>query len=289
MDLHRNSLSKNIGVVGLGIIGSRVAAGLRNQGWNAFVWNRTPKSVPNFLGSAAEVARTCDIIQLFVADAPATMEMIEAMKDALTPEHVVLCHGTIGLEGTLEAARRVQQTGAQFLDAPFTGSKIAAEKRQLCYYIGGDEQTFQRVKPVLEATSKSIVFIGGIGQASVVKVATNLISAATAQVLAEALAIVSKAGVQPEKFVEAIENNAMRSGVTDLKLPKMIAADYEPHFSLKHMFKDVQLGIQLANKFALEIPATSTVAHAMFNAITSGWGELDFAAVAKAYENGTAS
>jgi 3-hydroxyisobutyrate dehydrogenase-like beta-hydroxyacid dehydrogenase len=141
MDLHRNSRSKNIGVIGLGIIGSRVAAGLRSQGWNAFVWNRTPKPVPNFLGSAAEVARTCEIIQLFVADAPATMEMIEAMKDALTPEHVVLCHGTIGLEGTLEAARRVQQTGAHFLDAPFTGSKIAAEKRQLCYYIGGDEQT----------------------------------------------------------------------------------------------------------------------------------------------------
>ncbi len=284
----RNSRSKNIGVIGLGIIGSRVAAGLRHEGWNAFVWNRTPKPTPNFLGSAAEVAETCDIIQLFVADAPATMEMIEAMKDALTPNHVVLCHGTIGLEGTLEAARRVQQSGAQFLDAPFTGSKIAAEKRQLSYYIGGDEQTFQRVKPVLEATSKSIVFIGGIGQAAVVKIATNLISAATAQVLAEALAIVSKAGVNPEIFIEAIANNAMRSGVTDLKLPKMIAGDYEPHFSLKHMFKDVQLGIQLANKLAIEIPATGTVAGVMFNAITRGWGDLDFAVVAKAYQNGTA-
>ena len=284
----RNSRSKNIGVIGLGIIGSRVAAGLRHEGWNAFVWNRTPKPTPNFLGSAAEVAETCDIIQLFVADAPATMEMIEAMKDALTPNHVVLCHGTIGLEGTLEAARRVQQTGAQFLDAPFTGSKMAAEKRELSYYIGGDEQTFQRVKPALEATSKSIVFIGCIGHAAVVKVATNLISAATAQVLAEALAIVSKAGVSPESFIEAIANNAMRSGVTDLKLPKMIAADYEPHFSLKHMFKDVQLGIQLANKLAIEIPATSTVAGVMFNAVTRGWGDLDFAAVAKAYQNGTA-
>ena len=283
-----NSRSKNIGVLGLGIIGSRVAAGLRHEGWNAFVWNRTPKPAPNFLGSPAEVAQTCDIIQLFVADAAATMEMIEAMKDSLTREHVVLCHGTIGLEGTLEAARRVQQTGAQFLDAPFTGSKGAAEKRQLAYYIGGDEQTFERVKPVLEASSKAIVFIGSIGQAAVVKIATNLISAATTQVLAEALTLVTKSGIRPEALIEAIEINAMRSGVTDLKLPKMIAADYEPHFSLKHMFKDVQLGIQLANKLDIEIPATGTIAGVMFSAITRGWGELDYAALAKAYENGTA-
>ena len=74
---------KNVGLIGLGIIGSRVAAGLRNQGWNAFVWNRTPKPVPNFLGSAAEVARTCDIIQLFVADAPATT-LFAAFYEALT-------------------------------------------------------------------------------------------------------------------------------------------------------------------------------------------------------------
>jgi 3-hydroxyisobutyrate dehydrogenase-like beta-hydroxyacid dehydrogenase len=277
---HRN----NVGVIGLGIIGTRVAAGLRHGGFNAFVWNRTPRPAPNFLGSPAEVAELCEVIQLFVADADAVMKTIDALGDALTPDHLIICNATIGLEGTLEAAKRVRQIGARFLDAPFTGSKGAAEKRQLVYYLGGDDQDILRAHPILEATSKAIIRIGEVGQAAVVKVATNLISAVTAQTLAEALAIVRRAGIRPEALAEAIENNAMRSGVTDLKLPLMVSGDYEPHFSLKHMFKDVQLGIQLANHFGLEVPATGTVGAVMYGLLTKGWGELDYAAVFKAYD-----
>ena len=283
-----NSNRKNVGVIGLGIIGNRVAAGLRHAGFNACVWNRTPKPAPNFLGSAAEVAEECDVIQLFVADARAVMETIESIAGALTPEHIIVCNATIGLDGTLEAAKRVRQLGARFLDAPFTGSKMAAEKRQLVYYIGGDEQDFLQVKPILEATSKAIVHIGEVGQAAIVKVVTNLISAVTTQTLAEALAIVRAAGIRPEALVAAIEQNATRSGVTDLKLPVMLSGDYTPHFSLKHMFKDVQLGIQLANRFSLDVPATSTVGGVMYGALAKGWGDLDYAAVSKIYENGAA-
>ena len=278
---HRN----NAGVIGLGIIGTRVAAGLRHSGFHTCVWNRTPKPAPNFLGSPAEVAEQCEVIQLFVADAKAVMEIIEALSGALTPEHVIVCNATIGLEGTLEAARRVREIGARFLDAPFTGSKGAAEKRQLVYYIGGEEQDFLRAKPILDATSKAIVHIGEVGQAAVVKVVTNLISAVTVQTLAEALAIVRRAGIRPEALASAIENNAMRSGVTDLKLPAMMSGDYTPHFSLKHMFKDVQLGIELANGFALDVPATSAVGAVMFGALMKGLGDLDYAALAKAYDS----
>ena len=117
-----------------------------------------------------------------------------------------------------------------------------------------------------------------------VKVVTNLISAVTSQTLAEVLAIVKRAGIRPEALAEAIENNAMRSGVTDLKLPLMMSGDYTPHFSLKHMFKDVQLGIQLANQFGIEVPATSTVGAVMYGMLAKGWGDLDYAAVFKAYE-----
>ena len=84
----------------------------------------------------------------------------------------------------------------------------------------------------------------------------------------------------------AIESNACRSGVIDLKLPKMMSGDFEPHFSLKHMFKDVQLGIQLAGKFDLDVPATSAVGAVMLGALAKGWGDLDYAALAKAYDNG---
>lgn len=285
---HAAKNRKNVGVIGLGIIGSRVATALRAAGYQAFVWNRTPKPTPNFLGSPAEVAEMCPVIQLFVADAAATLEMVDAMKDKLTPEHVVLCHGTIGLEGTLEVARRVGQTGARFLDAPFTGSKGAAESRQLVYYIGGPEALLENVRPVLAASAKSVIFVGSVGQAAVVKVATNLISAATVQVLAEAAALVQKAGIPEEALTEALANNANRSGLTDMKLPAMLRRDYEPNFSVKHMFKDVQLGIQLASKVGIDLPATSAVANCFHRAIDKGWGDLDFAALAKPFQIGGA-
>lgn len=283
MSLPRKTRS-NVGVVGLGIIGSRVASCLRQRGFQTYVWNRTPRSEPNFLGSPAEIAETCEVIQLFVADAAATLAMVDAMSEQLTPDHVVLSHGTIGLEGTLEAAKRVRARGAQFLDAPFTGSKGAAEKGQIVYYIGGAEGALSRARPVLEASAKIIVPIGEVGQAAVVKVATNLISAATVQVLAEALALTVKAGVPPQALAAAIEQNAMRSGLVDLKLPKMLTGDFEPHFSLKHMFKDVQLGVKLANQLELDLPATTTVAGTLNAGLRNGWGDLDYAAVARQFD-----
>ncbi len=275
---------KNVGLIGLGIIGSRVAAALRSTGWQTFVWNRTAKPVPNFLGSPGEVAELCEVIQIFVADSKALFEVLDAMRDRLTSRHVIICCATVGPEATIEAARLVEEKGAKFLDAPFTGSKLAAENRQLVYYIGGDEAAFLRVKPILEASSKALVQIGAIGHAATVKVVTNMLTAVSIQTLAEALAIVKKTGISPDVFAAALEQNACRSGAMDLKLPKMIAGDYEPHFSLKHMFKDVQLGIHIANALDIEVPATTTTAGVMYGAMQKGNGDLDFAAVYKAYE-----
>jgi 3-hydroxyisobutyrate dehydrogenase-like beta-hydroxyacid dehydrogenase len=278
---------KNVGLIGLGIIGSRVATGLRGAGFHVFVWNRSPKAAPNFLGSPAEVAELCDIIQLFVSDAQAMFDVLDQMSASLTSRHVIICNATVGPEATIEAARLVEEKGARFLDAPFTGSRSAAERRDLVYYIGGDDATFLRARPVLEATSKAIVRIGEIGHAATVKVVTNMIAAVSTQTLGEALAIVQKAGLDPEVLAAALEHNACRSGTMDMKLPKMVMGDYEPHFSLKHMFKDVQMGIHIANALDIEIPVTTVTAGVMYGALNKGWGDLDFSALYKTYEPAT--
>ena len=276
---------KNVGLIGLGIIGSRIAAGLRAAGYHVFVWNRTPKPAPNFVGSPAEVAEICDVIQIFVADAAAAREVIEAFGEQLGPRHTIINCATIGPEATVEIAQAVQSRGASYLDCPFTGSKGAAEKAQLVYYVGGDEAVFLRAKPVLEATSRAIVRCGRVGDASTLKIATNLITAVTTQTLAEALAIVQGAGIKPEAFAAALEHNACKSGVVELKLPKMISGDYEPHFSVKHMFKDVQLGIHLANEHRLEVPLTTVVGGVLYGALCNGWGDLDFASLYRVYSD----
>jgi 3-hydroxyisobutyrate dehydrogenase-like beta-hydroxyacid dehydrogenase len=273
----------SVGIIGLGIIGARAAGNLRRAGFQVSVWNRTPKPEPNFLGSPAEVAEASEVIQLFVADPKAVHDVLDAIGEALTEKHTVLCSATVGPEATLEIAKRVQERGAKFLDAPFTGSKAAAEKGQLVYYIGGDSAILQAVRPVLEATSKAIVEIGEIGHAATIKVVTNVLSAVTVETLAEMLAVVKAAGIAPEKLTAALEHHGIRSGITDMKLPKMIEGDYEPHFSLKHMLKDVQFGENLADKLKLDLPATAATADAMRDGVEKGWAELDFASVMKRY------
>ena len=275
---------KNVGIIGLGIIGARVAQSLRAAGFHVFVWNRTPKPAPNFLGSPVEVAEICDVIQLFVADSQALFQVIDAFGGALTENHTILCSATVGPEATIEASRLVKAKGARFLDAPFTGSKLAAENSQLVYYVGGEDATFKKAEPMLKGSSKAIVRCGEIGHAAVLKVATNMITAVTTQTLAEALALVTKAGLSPATFATAIENNACRSGTTDIKLPKMVAGDYDPHFSLKHMFKDVQLAIHMANALDIEVPATTVTAGVMYGALNHGWADLDFASIFKLYD-----
>ena len=275
---------KNVGLIGLGIIGSRVANALRVGGFHVYVWNRTPRAAPNFLASPRQIAELCDVIQLFVADAQALFDVLDAMGDALTASHIIVCNATVGPEATLEAARMVQERGGQFLDAPFSGSKTAAQNRELVYYIGGDDKTLQAVETVLQASSKEIVKIGKVGDAATVKVATNMITAVTVQTITEAYAIVKESGIDPRRLADALKPHAARSGLSDAKLEQILAKDYEPHFSLKHMFKDVQLGIHIANSLDLDLPATTATAGVMYGGLTKGWADKDFSVIARTYQ-----
>ncbi len=277
-----------IGVIGLGQIGSRVAATLRGAGFQVYVWSRSPHPQPNFVGSAVEVADLCDFIQIFVSDDAALLETVRTMAAALSPRHLIAAHATVAPETAREAAKIVRQQGARYLDAPFTGSKTAAGNGQLVYYLAGPELAQREARPVLEASSKKIVSIGEeIGHATVVKLATNMMAALAVQGLAEALAVARAGGVDPARFAEALEFNGARSGTSDNKLPLMLAGNYEPHFALKHLLKDVRHALHLAQTHRLSTPATGTTGALIAGAVARGWGELDFCALAKNYD-GTA-
>jgi len=280
------SKSKNVGLIGLGIIGSRVAATLRKRGLQVFVWNRTPRLEQYFVGSPVEVAELCDVVQLFVADDTALLETVRQLTPGLTAQHVVTAHCTVAPESMRAAAEIVERRGARFLEAPFTGSKVAAENGELVYYIGGDEAALKKARPVLEASSKEIIVIGEIGDASVMKVATNIVTAATAQVAAEALALLGKAGIAPELFTRAMKSNASNSTTLEMKVPLMLAGDFEPHFSVKHMMKDVRIAAKLAREFSLDLPVTEVSSDMLLAELKQGRGDADYSSVAQKYFSG---
>ena len=280
---------KNIGVIGLGIIGRGVSGNLRRKGFPVFVWNRTPRPVPNFVGSPAELAGLCNYIQVYVSDDEALLQTVNQLSEKLATRHIVIAHSTVAPDSMRAAAEIVEGRGARFIEAPFTGSKAAAGKGELVYYIGGNEAAWREARPILEASSKEIIEIGEIGQATAIKIATNMVTAASVQATAEALALIQALGVPLGKFVEAMQVNASYSTTLAMKMPKMIQRDFEPHFSVKHMLKDVQIANQLGLSHYLDFGVTAAACDRLVEQIQWGHGDDDYSAVARKYLSQIAS
>ena len=274
---------KSIGVLGLGIVGRAVAAHLRRRGFPVFVWNRSPRPVPDFVGSPGELANLCDYIQIFVSDDEALLQTVEQLSADLAPRHTVLAHSTVAPDSMRAAAEIVEGRGARFVEASFTGSKAAAEKGELVYYVGGTDAALREARPILEASSKEIIKIGAVGQASAIKIATNMITAASVQAAAEALALVQALGVPVEKFLEAMRANASHSTTLAMKLPKMLERDFDPHFSVKHMQKDMQIASQIALSHYLDLGVTAAARDQLLEQMQWGYAEDDYSSVARKY------
>jgi 3-hydroxyisobutyrate dehydrogenase-like beta-hydroxyacid dehydrogenase len=275
---------ESIGIIGLGIVGSRVAENYRAAGYHVSVWSRTPRSDElNFLATPAEVASASQVVQIFVNTGESLLSVLENMRPALTDRHIIINSSTISLQATLAAEKLVTACGAQFLDCPFTGSKAAAAAGQLVYYVGGSGELLEKVRPLLRHSSKEILLLGGIGEATVLKLVTNMISATTVQILAEAMAVTAAAGIPQEKFLRAMEGNANCSGLARMKIPAMAAGDFSPHFSLKNMLKDSRFALELATAHNLDLPALKATSQCMAELDAQGRGEEDFAVLAAKY------
>src|SRR5436309_7857871 len=275
---------KNIGVIGLGIIGRAIAANRRRKGFPVYFWNRSPRPVPNFVGSPGELAGICDYIQIFVSDDEALLQTIRQLSEKLTARHVVLAHSTVAPDSMRAAAEIVERRKARFVEAPFTGSKTAAEKGELVYYACGNDAALREARPILEASSKEVIEIGPtIGQASAIKIATNMITAASVQATAEALALVQALGLPLDKFVEAMRSNASHSTTLAMKLPKMLSRDFEPHFSAKHMLKDMQIANQIGLSNYLDLGVTAAARDQLLEQMHWGHGDDDYSVIARKY------
>jgi 3-hydroxyisobutyrate dehydrogenase-like beta-hydroxyacid dehydrogenase len=274
---------KRIAVLGLGIIGSRACARLVEAGYDVACWNRTPKGLTDERQTPEDAIHGASIISIYLKDSPTVRDVIGKIQNHLEEGQIVLNHSTLDLETTKWLEKLCIARGCRFLDAPFTGSKVASANGQLVYYIGGDETLAEQLESYLCVTSKKRLYCGAVGSATVVKLATNLISACTVQALAESLAIATRHGISPDCLIEAVGENASNSVLAGMKMPMMISGDFEPHFSLSNMSKDSRYMLELGKSAGLETPAIAAVSKRMTELSATGLGDLDFSAVAKPY------
>jgi len=272
----------NVGILGLGLIGSIWGRHYDAAGKLAGAWNRTAQpDFPRWKPTPEAVAEAADVIQIAVADPPAVRDLLQRILPALGPGKVVVQSSTIDPASSAEFAALVGARGARYLEAPFTGSKPAAEQRQTVFYLGGDRALIADLEATLGTISAHRFVIGSAPQAAALKLAMNLNIAAQMEALSEALTLARRAGIDDGVFFEALGKNASYSGVTKLKEPKLRAGDFSPQFSVKHMLKDLRLASRING--CEDFPVLDTVRERLAMADRAGFTDEDFCSLIKLF------
>src|SRR5262245_21098020 len=273
-----------VAFLGLGIMGRGMATNLVKAGNEVTVWNRTPgkdAEGARLGGTPAEAAADAEVVWLCVSDTEAVREVLlseNGVQRPLREGMVVVDSSTISPFAEKEFAERVRQRGAEYVDAPVTGSKIAAESGQLIFMAGGEAATIERLQPLFRAMGKEVRHMGGLGQGQAAKLAMNLMIALIYEGFGEALVLAEKLGVDPEKLLGLIQASMVRSGVVDYKAPFILRRDFSPNFPLRLMHKDIRLMLDAARELRVKLPGLETVEEIYDVAAEEGLDDLDYAA-----------
>lgn len=278
-----------IGFLGLGTMGTPMAANLAKAGFPLTVWNRTAAKVEPLLRvgakpgkSPAHTAAAADIVITMVSR-PADVEAValgpEGALEGLRAGSVFVDMSTVLPATSRKLAGAVAAKQAEFLDAPVVGSKGPATEGTLVILVGGLPTTLERCRPVFAAMGKTIVHAGGVGAGAALKLAVNLMLAHLAAGFAEGLLLVERAGLDPKRYLEVLEASTFRSPWYQTKGVGMIKREFVPHFALKHMRKDLGLMGELAGDVKAAAPVTEAIARLFAESEAAGRSELDYSAI----------
>lgn len=273
---------KTIGVLGLGIIGSVYARNYAGAGALVGVWNRTPQpATPQWRDTPEAVAAVANVVQIVVSDPPAVEAVLQRILPQLGPDKIVVQSSTIDPASSTRFATLVAARGARYLEAPFTGSKPAAEAKKTIFYLGGDDAVRAEVEPLLALISEHRLVIGTNEQAAAIKLAMNLNLAVQIEGTCEALTLARRAGISDETFFSVFARNMGFSPLTKLKEPKLRSGDFTPQFSVKHMLKDMRLASRING--CEDFPGLDTMRERLAEAERAGYGDEDYTALIKLF------
>jgi 3-hydroxyisobutyrate dehydrogenase-like beta-hydroxyacid dehydrogenase len=277
-------MGMRIAFLGLGIMGRPMASNLVKAGHEVSLWNRTPgKAVEgaSVAASPAEAAQGAEVVWMCVSDTKAVEALLfgpQGVEGVLNPGMTVVDSSTISPSATRQFAQRVRGRGAQYVDAPMTGSKVAAENGTLIFIVGGDEAAVEALKPLFAAMGKQFFRMGETSKGQAAKLAMNLQIALIYEGFAEALTLATKLGVDAATLLPVIQASMVRSGVVDYKAPFVMKRDFSPNFPLRLMHKDIRLTLEAAKEVRVKLPALETVEEIYEMATEDGHRDLDYAA-----------
>jgi 3-hydroxyisobutyrate dehydrogenase-like beta-hydroxyacid dehydrogenase len=288
-------MAERVAFLGLGIMGSRMAANLAKAGFELTVWNRTASTAEawaeqhggEIAATPAEAARGAGAVITMVVDGPQVRELLLGEDGAAAgagPGTLCVDMSTIAPADARSIGGELGTRGLAFLDAPVSGSSPKAEDGTLTIMVGGEPSHLERARPLFEAMGELVVPCGPVGQGQGVKLINNAVAAANALTLAEALLAGDAEGLDLDALVQVMGAGSGNSTMLGLKAGPMREHRYDPLFKLDHMLKDVALCLDEADRAGVEFPAAARVREALAAARSLGFGDQDFAAVLEAAE-----
>lgn len=273
-----------VAFLGMGIMGRPMAANLVKTGHEVTIWNRTPGQDvegARTASSPADAARRAEVVWMCVSDTKAVENVLfgaGGVEEALAEGMMIADSSTISPSATLRFAERVKARGVAYVDAPVTGSKIAAESGSLIFMAGGDEAALARLDPLFKAMGKQVFHMGETSKGQATKLAMNLQIALIYEGFAEALTLAAKLGVDIARLMPLVQASMVRSGVVDYKTPFILKRDFSPNFPLRLMLKDIHLALDAAKESRVRLPGLEAVEEVYELAAEEGHQDLDYAA-----------
>jgi 2-hydroxy-3-oxopropionate reductase len=283
----------NIGFIGLGIMGKPMAANLIKGGHTLYLNSRS--GVPQELTAAGgkpcahakEVAQKADIVITMVPDTPDVEKVLfgnDGIAEGLTQGKTVIDMSSIAPMETKKFAKRINDLGCEYVDAPVSGGEVGAKNAALTIMVGATQAAFDKAKPIFELMGKNITLVGGNGDGQTCKVCNQIIVALNIEAVGEALVFASKAGADPAKVRQALMGGFAASRILEVHGERMIKRTFDPGFRIELHQKDLSLALSGARALGVSLPNTAT-AQELFNACSANGGaKWDHSALVRALE-----
>ncbi len=281
--------SKNLGFIGLGVMGGQMVDRLLGKGHAVTGYNRTAakadwlvKKGMNLARTPREVAAAADVVFAMVTNGPALTQVMEGPDGVLAglgKGKVFVDISTVGPDLSRAMAEKVRALGSDMMDAPVSGSVITLQQGQLSVMVGGRPETFERLKPLLLELGPKVTHVGGNGLALSIKIASNLSLAVQMLAFSEGVLLAEKSGIKREVAVDVLTHSAIASPMIKYRGPFVLEQPEEAWFDVNMMQKDMLLALELGRQLNVPLPTTSVSNEFLTAARALKWEKLDFAVI----------